>query len=164
MSIWHPHTSLPAGTWRPSPAAPNQSGRKIWLSPFDNIKCWPRLFGWHREYLLQLRNYHKIRRPARQGPKFKVGDIVLLQEERMPRHMWKKARIDELLRGRDGQIRTVSLRLQDRSKISRPVQLVIPLEIDQCGKVVKDWDIFPFISLMNDPWFSFYFVPNVYSL
>jgi len=37
---------------------------------------------WQREYLLQLRNYQEIRRPARQGPKFKVGDIVLLQEER----------------------------------------------------------------------------------
>jgi hypothetical protein len=42
---------------------------------------------WQREYLLQLRSYHEVRRPARQGPKVKVGDIVLLQEERMPRHM-----------------------------------------------------------------------------
>jgi len=42
---------------------------------------------WQREYLLQLRNYHEVRRPARQGPKFKLGDIVLLQEERTPRHM-----------------------------------------------------------------------------
>jgi len=68
----------------------------------------------------------------------KVGDIVLLQEENMPRHMWKRAQIDELLQGRDGQIRTVSLRLPDRTKINRPVQLVIPLEIDQGGEVVKD--------------------------
>ena len=52
--------------------------------------------------------------------------------------MWKKAPIDELLQGRDGQIRTVSLRLADRTKISRPVQLVIPLEIDQSGEDVKD--------------------------
>jgi hypothetical protein len=42
---------------------------------------------WQREYLLQLRNYHEVRRPARQGPKFKVGYIVLLQEDRMPRHV-----------------------------------------------------------------------------
>ena len=56
----------------------------------------------------------------------------------MPRHTWKKARIDELLRGRDGQIRTVSLRPPDRTKISRPVQLVIPLDIDKCGEDVKD--------------------------
>jgi len=56
----------------------------------------------------------------------------------MPRHMWKKARIDELLQGRDDQIRTVSLRLPERTKISRPVQLVIPLEIDQGVEDVKD--------------------------
>jgi hypothetical protein len=90
------------------------------------------------EYLLQLRNYHEVRRPAQQGPKFKVGDIVLLQEERTLRHMWRKARIDELLQGWDGQIQTVRLRLPDRTKICRSVQLVVPLEIDQGGEDVKD--------------------------
>jgi len=93
---------------------------------------------WQREYLLQLITYHEVRRPARQGPKFKVGNIVLLQEERTPRHMWNKVWIDELLQRRDGRIRTVSLLLPDRTKISRPVQLVIPLEIDQCGEDVED--------------------------
>jgi len=33
---------------------------------------------WQMEYLLQLRNYREVRIPARQGPKFKLGDIVLL--------------------------------------------------------------------------------------
>ena len=56
----------------------------------------------------------------------------------IPRHMWKNARIDELIPGRDGQIRTVNLHLPDRTKISRPVQLVIPLEIDQGGEDVED--------------------------
>ena len=93
---------------------------------------------WQREYLLQLRSYHEVRRPARLRPKLKVGDIVLLQEERMPRQMWNKARIDEMIPGRDGLIRTVKLRLLDRTKISHPVQLVIPLEIDQGGEDVED--------------------------
>ena len=53
--------------------------------------------------------------------------------------MLKKARIDELLQGRDGQIRRVSL--PDRTKISRPVQLVVPLETDQGGEDVEDLDI-----------------------
>jgi hypothetical protein len=52
--------------------------------------------------------------------------------------MWKKARIDELIPGREGQIRTVKLRLPDRTKISRPVQLAIPLETDQGGEDVED--------------------------
>jgi hypothetical protein len=85
-----------------------------------------------------LRSYHEVRRPAQQRPKLKVGDIVLLQQEKMPRQMWKKARIYELIPGRDGQILTVKLRLPDRNKISHPVQLFIPLEIDQGGEGVED--------------------------
>jgi hypothetical protein len=65
--------------------------------------------------------------------------------------MWKKARIDELLQVRDSQIRTVTLRPTDITKISRPVQLVIPLEFDKGGEEVKDRYILLFISLMNDP-------------
>ena len=57
---------------------------------------------WQREYFHQLKSYHEVKRPARQGPKLKVGDIVLLQEDRMPRQMWKKAQMDELIPGRDG--------------------------------------------------------------
>ena len=91
-----------------------------------------------RECLLQLRTYHEVRRPARQGPKFKVADIVLLQQERTPRHMWKKARIDELLQRRDGRIRTVSLLLPDITNISRSVQLVSPLEMDHGVEDVED--------------------------
>jgi hypothetical protein len=60
--------------------------------------------------------------------------------------MWKKARIDELITGRDGHIRTVNLRLPDRTRISRPVQLVIPLEIDQGGEDVKEISFFYFFD------------------
>ena len=85
-----------------------------------------------------MRNYHEVRRPARQGPKFKVGNIDLLQEERTPRHMYRKARIDELLQHHDGRIRTISILLPDRTNIGRPVQLVILLEIDQEWEDVED--------------------------
>jgi len=84
-----------------------------------------------------MRSCHEVRRPARQGLKLKVGEIVLLQEERVPRQMWKNARIDELIPGRDRQIRTVKIRLSDRN-MSRPVQMVIPLEIDKGGEDVED--------------------------
>jgi hypothetical protein len=52
--------------------------------------------------------------------------------------MWKKGLIEELRPGRDGKIRTVMLRTPDGHQISRPVQLVIPLEIDQGGEDVED--------------------------
>ena len=69
--------------------------------------------------------------------------------------MWKKARIHELIPGRDGQIRTVKLRLPDRTEISRPVQLAIPLEIDQGGEDVEDWNIFPFNFSISYSWLCF---------
>ena len=83
----------------------------------------------------------------------------------MPRQLWKKARIDELIPGRDGLIRTVKLRLPDKTKISRPVQLVIPLEVDQGGEDVEDRSIFPFnfLNELSVIMFSF-FVSSVYSL
>ncbi|GFR20356.1 DUF5641 domain-containing protein [Trichonephila clavata] len=62
-----------------------------------------------------------------------VGDIVLLQDVR-PRHMWKKARVMNLHQGRDN-IRSRELRVNGRNVI-RPVQLVIPLDIDQGEKDV----------------------------
>jgi hypothetical protein len=125
-------TTIPRG---PEPVRTEDLTRSFRQHQWLTEALWRR---WQRECLLQLRNYHKVRRPARQGPKLEVGDIVLLQEDRMPRHMWKKARIDKLLPGRDGQIRTVNLRLPDTIKVSRPVQLVIPLEIDQGGEDVKE--------------------------
>ncbi|PNF19828.1 hypothetical protein B7P43_G12505 [Cryptotermes secundus] len=50
----------------------------------------------------------------------------------------KKARIHETRPGRDGKVRTVILRTANGTNVSRPVQLVIPLEIDQGGEDVED--------------------------
>ena len=57
---------------------------------------------WEKEYLLDLRNFHEVSQPNTRSGKFRAGDIVLLQEDRRPRHMWKKARVQELKVGRDG--------------------------------------------------------------
>jgi hypothetical protein len=43
-----------------------------------------------------------------------------------------------LRQGRDGKTRTVILRTPDGGRLTRPVQLVIPLEVDQGGEDVKD--------------------------
>jgi hypothetical protein len=92
---------------------------------------------WQREYLLQLRNFHKVRRPKRSRD-LRQGDVVLIQEDVRPRHMWRKAIVEGLLEGRDHKVRTVLLRTPEGRKFSRPVQLVIPLEIDQGGEDVKE--------------------------
>jgi hypothetical protein len=96
---------------------------------FDDFwKCWT------KEYLLELISFHEVQRPVGKTSQLRLGDVVLIQEDIRPRHQWERARIEELRRGRDGQVRTVVLRTSDGRQITRPIQLVIPLEIDQGGR------------------------------
>ena len=80
----------------------------------------------------------EVSQPNKRSGKVRSGDIVLLQEDRRPRHMWKKARVEELKVGRDGVKRTAVFRGEDGSILVRPIQLVIPLEVDQGGEDVQD--------------------------
>ena len=89
---------------------------------------------WEKEYLLDLRNFHEVSQPNKRSGKVRAGDIVLLQEDRRPRHMWKKARVEELKVGRDGAKRTAVFRGANGTILVRPIQLVIPLEVDQGGE------------------------------
>jgi hypothetical protein len=70
--------------------------------------------------------------------RFRRGDVELLQEEVRPRPMWKTAVFERLIEGRDGRIRTVAIRASEGNKITRPIQLVIPFEVDQGGEVVEE--------------------------
>ncbi|XP_035216694.1 uncharacterized protein LOC118190116 [Stegodyphus dumicola] len=88
----------------------------------------------NRQHLMDLRTFHQVRNPSETN-KIRKGDIVLLQEDVRPRHTWKKARVEELILGRDKRVRTCVLRTNGHT-ITRPVQLVIPLEVDQGGEDV----------------------------
>ncbi|GFQ86317.1 DUF5641 domain-containing protein [Trichonephila clavata] len=83
-----------------------------------------------------IRSFHQVRNKD-STINIRVGDIVLLQEDVRPRHMWKKARVMNLHQGRDGKMISYELRVNGRN-VTRPVQLVIPLEIDQGGEVVRN--------------------------
>jgi hypothetical protein len=87
-----------------------------------------------KEYLLEFSNFHEVCQPKRGSGKVRVGDNVLLQEDRRPRHMWKKVRVEELKLGRDGPKRTVVFRAADGRVLVRPIQLVIPLDVVQGGE------------------------------
>jgi hypothetical protein len=91
---------------------------------------------WKKEYLLQLRNYNEVKRPPGEHHKFRVGDVILVQEDIQPRQMWKIARIEDVHQGKDWKIWTVTLRQADGTRISQ-VQVVISLEIDQGGEDVE---------------------------
>jgi len=92
---------------------------------------------WQREYLTTLRRFHEDRQ-QQASTKFRRGDVALLQEDVRSRHMWKSAVIEQLIEGRDGMIRTVLLRTQEGNKITRRIQLVIPMEVEQGGEDVEE--------------------------
>jgi hypothetical protein len=91
---------------------------------------------WKKEYLLEFRNFHEVQRPVGKTAQLRLGDVVLIQEEVRPGHLWGRARIEELRKGRNDQVRTVVLQKSDGRQITRPIQLVIPLETDQGGEDV----------------------------
>ena len=92
---------------------------------------------WENEYLMELKSFHVLSQPKGKSVKVRVGD-VLLHEDCRPRHMCKKARVEELKVGRNGASRTVDLRGANGTLLVRPIQLVIPLEVDQGGEDVEN--------------------------
>ncbi|XP_042148940.1 uncharacterized protein LOC121837389, partial [Ixodes scapularis] len=79
---------------------------------------------WRREYLLQLRSAHES--PNRQLSRIQAGDLVLIEEEKTPRHLWRTGRVQELFHGSDGVVRSCSVALPGAQVLKRPVQLVYP--------------------------------------
>ena len=125
-------TTIPTG---PEPTARQSLAKELRLKQKLSDDFWTR---WTKEYLLELRNFHEVQRPVGKIAQLRLGDVVLIQEDVRPRHLWGRARIEELRKGWDGQVRMVVLRRSDGRQITRPIQLAIPLEVDQGGEdVVK---------------------------
>jgi hypothetical protein len=106
---------------------------------------------WQRENLTTLRSFHEVRQ-RKASTRLGRGDVVLMQEDVRPHHMWKRALIEQLIEGRDGMIRTVVLRTPEGNKITRPIQLVIPLYVDRVGRM---WRIHEFIYDQGSMYLSF---------
>ena len=100
---------------------------------------------WNRfttQYVTNLSERHLSRNLPRDGRQPKVGEVVLIKNDLLPRGRWKIARIIEVTPGRDGVVRRVLLQppyknlTRDRKRnklsevISRPPRLLVPLECE----------------------------------
>lgn len=85
---------------------------------------------WQREYLLDLRTVHQVRKQPKVN-EIRVGDIVLLQEVVRLRHTRKKAGVEELILSLYKRVHTCVLRCNMDAHFP---DLVIPLEVDQGGE------------------------------
>ena len=67
----------------------------------------------------------------------KIGQIVLVKDPLKGRYLWKMGRIDQIFPGRDGQIRSLEIKMVSNEndkrcaeKIRRSPRMVVPLELE----------------------------------
>ena len=87
---------------------------------------------WKQEYLLSLRETsplrHKgIRSQLNRQPK--LGEVVVVKDDYLPRGAWKLAQIKQFIFSKDGLIRSVKIQLPNKTVISRAINHLFPLEI-----------------------------------
>ena len=91
---------------------------------------------WKAEYLTSLREKHKHRNKLA-GRIPKLGDIVCIHKDKLPRQRWALGKIVRVLPGKDNIIRAAEVRSLDKSGnpivLKRPVQKLYPLEITELG-------------------------------
>lgn len=81
---------------------------------------------WASEYLNELQG-SKIHRGTPRD--LKSGDLVLLKESLQPRQLWKMGRVEHTFPGRDGKVRSCTVRVSGGSTVRRPIQVLYPLEM-----------------------------------
>ena len=95
-------------------------------------KFWER---WSNEYLLELRNSHRMKPQPQSAESVNVGDVVIVHDDNKKRRDWRMGHVFKLIRGADGSVRGAELQVITRSgkvtKIKRPVQKLYPVEMSQ---------------------------------
>ena len=88
------------------------------------------------QYISSLSERHLARNLPRDGRQPKVGEVVLVKNDMLPRGRWKIARVSKLTPGPDGVVRRVELKLPPSDKknspdeLNRPPRLLVPLECE----------------------------------
>ena len=80
---------------------------------------------WVQEYLPTLQPRQKWHK---KHDNLTPGSLVLVQKENQKRHLWPLARIEEVHIGRDGNVRSATLRDGKNNIIRRPIQNLVLLE------------------------------------
>ena len=82
---------------------------------------------WKTDYLTELREYQKIKYKTRTLIP-RVGDVVLVHDEKCKRPAWKVGRITELITSTDKNIRSASVLMRKTGKtIRRPINKLYPI-------------------------------------
>ena len=85
---------------------------------------------WKEDYLLSLRELSRKLYQSDFSNKIKVGDIVILKDDRRPRPFWHLVRVVEIIFGNDGLIRSCRvIRKSNDTPTLHPINHLYPLEL-----------------------------------
>ncbi|XP_068720408.1 uncharacterized protein [Montipora capricornis] len=127
---------------------PTQWCEKVLPEHFDHF--WNR---WRAENLTQLREQHRCSKRVSLMRKVQVGDVVCIHEKTTPRQLWRLGRVQRLLPGPDGEVRSAVVKVKSgnlpSSEWRRPQQRLYPLEVNLNAEpnnsvpitVVRDEDV-----------------------
>ena len=101
---------------------------------------------WKREYLANLREFHKIGVPERESVVVKPGDVVIVYEQGKKRGEWKTGVVKELIEGKDKIVRGAKVCVMKKGRkqvLCRPCVHLYPVEmrnvdVDDVAEVVGD--------------------------
>ena len=99
---------------------------------------------WRQDYLLTLREtlplFHKGSR-SQISREPKIGEIVLVKDDNLPRRTWKLALVKEYIFSKDGQIHSVIIQLPNKQLVSRAINNLFPLEIQAVQSEDEDMNL-----------------------
>ena len=85
---------------------------------------------WKLEYLVDLREYHRMNNKRQNLPEIQQGDVATIEDEnKKNRTYWRLGRIEHVIKGHDGVSRGARVKLANGNFIERPLQKLYPLEI-----------------------------------
>ena len=83
---------------------------------------------WQKEYLTSLREYDSYQKKVSNKTAVAIGDIVIIHDD-VPCNQWKIGVVTDLHKGKDGLVRSVSLRVSSGTELLRPIEKLYPLEV-----------------------------------
>ena len=100
---------------------------------------------WEQEYLAELHGRHKYFSHKRSRNIVKVGDVVIIPEDKIKRSNWSFGTADKVFEGKDNKIHCVHVRTSLNGKIKhfkRTISLLYPIEVNfQSYETVYDHSI-----------------------
>lgn len=121
--------------YRPGKKESHEQLLKRWKG---TLKCLDKLWRfWQEGYLDMLRERNQVKHRGQRSVtkrEPRKEEIVLLKEEELPRGEWRMGRIVGLPKSKDNAVRIAEVQISTRRIIRRPINLLIPLEVEENRK------------------------------